>query len=58
MRICWPHLARRSPLSLLKVVSIQRKISDFLGCPVDLGEKNCVKLHLKPYVKPDLIDIF
>ena len=47
----------KSPF-LLKVVSIQQKISDFLGCPVDLGGKNCVKLHLKPYVKPDLIDIF
>ena len=45
-------------LSLLKVVGIQRKISEILGCPVDLGSTTAVKPRLKPYIEPDLIDVF
>ncbi len=45
-------------LSLLKVVGIQRKISEMLGCPVDLGEKGFVKPRVQPYVEQDLIDVF
>ena len=45
-------------LSLLKVVAIQRKMSDLLGCSVDLGELACVKPRLKPYIASDLIDVF
>jgi hypothetical protein len=44
--------------SLLKVVAIQRKISEILGCPVDLGSRTAVKPRLKPYIEPDLIDVF
>jgi len=45
-------------LSLLKVVGIQRKISEMLGCPVDLGSVTAVKPRLKPHIEPDLIDVF
>ena len=45
-------------LSLLKVVGIQRKISEMLGCRVDLGEKGFVKPRVQPYVEQDLIDVF
>jgi len=45
-------------LSLLKVVGIQRKISEILNCPVDLGEKGFVKPRVQPYVEQDLIDVF
>jgi hypothetical protein len=45
-------------LSLLKVVAIQRKISEILGCPVDLESTTAVKPRLKPYIEPDLIDVF
>ncbi len=45
-------------LSLLKVVGIQRKIAEILGCPVDLGSATAVKPRLKPHIEPDLIDVF
>jgi len=45
-------------LSLLKVVGIQRKISEMLGCPVDLGSATALKPRLKPHIEPDLIDVF
>ncbi len=45
-------------LSLLKVVGIQRKISEILGCRVDLGEKGFVKPRVQPYVEQDLLDVF
>ena len=45
-------------LSLLKVIAIQRKISEILGCPVDLGSKTAVKPRLKPHIEADLIDVF
>ena len=45
-------------LSLLKVVGIQRTISDLVGCPVDLSETGCVKPRLKPHIEPDLIHVF
>jgi len=45
-------------LSLLKVIAIQRKISEILGCPVDLGSLTAVKPRLKPHIEPDLIDVF
>ncbi len=45
-------------LSLLKVVAIQRRISEVLGHPVDLGELECVKPRLKPYIESDLINVF
>jgi len=45
-------------LSLLKVIAIQRKISEILGCPVDLGSKTAVKPRLKPHIEEDLIDVF
>ena len=45
-------------LSLLTVVGIQRKISELLGCPVDLGNATAVKPRLKPHIEPDLIRVF
>lgn len=45
-------------LSLLTVVGIQRKISELLGCPVDLGNATAVKPRLKPHIERDLIRVF
>jgi uncharacterized protein len=49
---------KSKPLSLLKVIGIERKISEILGCPVDLGEASAVKPHVKPYIEQSLINVF
>ncbi len=49
---------KSKPLSLLKVIGIERKISEILGRPVDLGEASVVKPHVKPYIERNLINVF
>ncbi len=49
---------KSKPLSLLKVIGIERKISEILGRPVDLGEASAVKPHVKPYIERNLINVF
>ena len=59
MSICWRPLTEAKRLSLLKVVAIQRRISEVLGRPRStLGELECVKPRLKPYIESDLINVF
>ncbi len=45
-------------LSLLQVIGIERKISELLGCPVDLGETRTIKSHIKPYIEQNLVHVF
>jgi len=45
-------------LSLLKVIGIERKISELLGRPVDLGETCAIKPYIKPYIERNLVHVF
>ena len=51
------HLDYSQPISLLKLVSVERNVSDELGITVDFVTEKSLSPHIRPYIEKDLLYI-